>query len=106
MNSGGAAADSAAASANSRAWCGDSSQAGSVFLGSPVSAMAWQRQPPKSASLRAQERQGSGIQSVPRKAWKAGLSDQIQARSWSRTLENSRLGMLAAAWQGSTRPLG
>ena len=36
-------------------------------LASPVSAKAWQRQPPKSIWRRAQLRHGSGIQSVPRK---------------------------------------
>jgi len=46
----------------------DSAHAGSVCAGSRVMAKAWQRQPPQSISLRSQERQGSGIQSVPRKA--------------------------------------
>ena len=39
-----------------------------MFAASPVIAKAWQRQPPKSISLRSQERHGSFIQSVPRKA--------------------------------------
>ena len=39
---------------------------------SPVSAKAWQRQPPKSCSRRGQLAHGSFIQAVPRKALKAG----------------------------------
>ena len=38
---------------------------------SPVSAKAWQRQPPQSASRRSQLRQGSGIQAVPQGQWEA-----------------------------------
>src|SRR6266851_3299121 len=45
---------------------GDSVQAGSVLPALPVSAKAWQRQPPKSISLNSQLRHGSGIQPVPR----------------------------------------
>ena len=37
-------------------------QTGSVFAASPVSANAWQRQPPKSTAFRGQLRQGSFIQ--------------------------------------------
>ena len=45
---------------------GDSVQAGSVLPASPVSAKAWQRQPPKSISRNSQLLQGSFIQPVPR----------------------------------------
>ena len=45
---------------------GEKLQAGSVLPASPVSAKAWQRQPPKSTSLKAQLWHGSGIQPVPR----------------------------------------
>ena len=45
---------------------GDSVQAGSVLPASPVSAKAWQRQPPKSTSWNSQLLHGSGIQPVPR----------------------------------------
>ena len=68
---------------------------------SPVRASAWQRQPPKSFSLRGQDRQGSRIQSVPRKALKAGNSAQISASARSRTDQKASPGILSAAWQGS-----
>src|ERR671917_2916828 len=89
-----------------RAWWGESEQAGSVAAASPTIASAWQRQPPQSRSLRSQERQGSGIQSVPRKAVKAGEEVQISARDRSCTDQKSRLGMVSAAWQGRTLPDG
>ena len=75
---------------------------------SPVSRSAWQRQPPKSSSWRSsgQVRHGSGIQSVPRKRVNASDSNQIPASGWSRTLANSRPGIVDAAWQGSTSPFG
>jgi len=69
-------------------------------------AMAWQRQPPQSISLKAQERQGAFIQSVPRKALKAGEFAQISASECSRTFQNSSPVMDSAAWQGSTLPMG
>jgi hypothetical protein len=69
-------------------------------------AKAWQRQPPKSCSRRRQPRQGSFIQSVPQKAWNAGECNQISANECSRTFQNSRVGMVSAAWQGSTLPVG
>ena len=72
MNGGGGIANSFLATLNIASCSGDSSQAGSVAVASPARAIAWQRQPPKSTSFSAQDRQGSGIQSVPRKAWKAG----------------------------------
>src|SRR3546814_1985128 len=61
-----ALADSVVASACMAACSGERAQAGSTVPASPVSAKAWQRQPPQSISRRSQERQGSGIQSVPR----------------------------------------
>mgnify|MGYP006863106953 CR=1 FL=1 len=54
---------SAAISASSAARWGERRQTGSVARGSPASAIAWQRQPPKSRSFSSQLRQGSGIQS-------------------------------------------
>src|SRR5690606_9703614 len=49
-----------------RWWCGDSSQTGSAFVGSPVRRYAWQRQPPKSRVLSGQLRHGSFIHASPR----------------------------------------
>src|SRR6185437_250203 len=98
--------DSASAVATMRAWSGDLWQAGSALRASPVRASAWQRQPPQSISRRSQERQGSRIQSVPRKALKAGFECQISASEWSRTLQNSSPGIDSAAWQGSALPDG
>ena len=43
---------------------------------------------------------------VPRNAWNAGELCQICANGWSRTDQNSRPGMVSAAWHGSTRPDG
>jgi hypothetical protein len=54
-------------------------QTGSVFSAAPVSANAWQRQPPKSTVLRGQLRQGSRIQSSPRNAWNASEFCQIHS---------------------------
>ena len=51
-------------------------------------------------------RHGSCIQSVPRKRANASDSSQIQSSEWSRTLANSSPGIVDAAWQGSTSPLG
>src|SRR5215213_6155326 len=85
---------------------GDSVQTGSVLPASPVSAKAWQRQPPKSMVLRGQETQGSRIQSVSRNAANAGERSQMARSGYSRTLQNVRPGMLSAAWQGRTLPLG
>jgi hypothetical protein len=68
--------------------------------------MAWQLQPPKSISLKAQERQGSFIQSVPRKALKADPFSQMSSRVRSFTLSKTRLGIDYAAWQGRTLPAG
>ena len=67
--------------------------AGSVFAASPVKAMAWQRQPPKSISARGQLRHGSFIQLVPRYFWKACPLSQMSARRFSLTLSNSRPGI-------------
>jgi hypothetical protein len=64
---------------------GESSQAGSVTLASPVNSAAWQRQPPKSISRNSQLLQGSGIHSVPRNRMKASDSSQIQRRDFQRT---------------------
>ena len=72
-------ADSISAVLKMRSWCGEKLQAGSVLPASPVSAKAWQRQPPKSTSLKAQLCQGSGIQPVPRYMMKASELAQIQA---------------------------
>ena len=52
--------------------------------------MAWQRQPPKSCSRLAQERQGSCIQSVPRYAKKAGERCQISSRLWLRPVSREK----------------
>ena len=68
--------------------------------------MAWQRHPPKSISLKAQERQGSFIQEVPRKALNALEFSQISRSGLSLTLSKLRNLMLSAAWQGSTLPDG
>src|SRR3982074_474624 len=86
---------------------GDSVQAGSVLPASPVSAKAWQRQPPKSTSLNSQLLQGSGIQPVPRERLKASEFCQIQAiERFDRTDKNSRPVMVSAAWQGRILPAG
>ena len=63
---------------------------GRCCAASPVIANAWQRQPPKSISRKAQERHGSFIQSVPRKALKASEFSQMSSSGRSRTLSNSR----------------
>src|SRR5262245_5307718 len=88
------------------AWSGDKWQTGSVAVALPVSAKAWQRQPPKSMSRRAQLAHGSGIQSVPRNARNAGDAIQISASGCSRTFQNTSPGIDSAAWQGSTFPDG
>src|SRR6516164_4427536 len=86
---------------------GDSAQAGSVLAASPVSAKAWQRQPPKSISRNSQLLHGSFIQPVPRYLLKASEFCQIQAIEWlERTDKKSSPVMLSAAWQGSTLPAG
>src|SRR5262245_66205668 len=79
---------------------------GSAAAASPKIAKSWQRQPPKSRSRRAQLAHGSFIQLVPRKALKAGECSQMSPSERSRTDQNSRPGMLSAAWHGSTRPEG
>ena len=50
--------------------------------------------------------QGSRIQPVPRKASNAGERPQISRSGRSRTLQKVRPGMVSAAWQGRTLPLG
>ena len=80
-------------------WSGDRWHTGSVRAASPVSRNAWQRHPPKSISRRPQLRQGSGIQSVPRKRWKSGDSAQIHASESLRTFKRGR-GSTCAAGQG------
>src|SRR5262249_52102278 len=79
---------------------------GAVGGESPVSAKAWQRQPPKSSSRRGQLAHGSFIHAVPRKALKAGEFAQISASEWSRTFQNSSPVIDSAALQGSTWPAG
>src|SRR5579883_838050 len=100
----GDAASSRAAARSSRS--GEKAQAGSTRAASPVSAKAWQRQPPQSISRRSQERHGSGIQAVPRKRLKASEPYQMSARLASLTEGKSKPGRLSAAWQGSTLPAG
>src|SRR5262245_43252709 len=106
MNAGGAACASCSAVATRSRCNGDSEQAGSVAVASPVSANAWQRQPPTSLVLRGQLRQGSAIQSVPRNALNAAPSYQISASGRSLTLSNSSVVMVSAAWHGRTLPDG
>src|SRR6516162_6850633 len=77
-----------------------------VRAGSPVSAKAWQRQPPQSISRRSQERQGSAIHAVPRNRAKAAEWYQISARLASPTVGKRNPGRLSAAWHGSTLPDG
>src|ERR1700684_3299618 len=91
-----------AASAATRLAPGARWQTGSVARAFPVKAKAWQRQPPKSISRRAQDWHGSAIQAVPRKALKAGEFAQMSASECSRTDQNSRPGIDSAAWQGET----
>ena len=81
-------------------------QTGSVFSAAPVSANAWQRQPPKSTVFRGQLRQGSRIHSSPRKARKAEDSCQIHSSERSRTLSNDSVVIWVAPWHGSTFPSG
>src|ERR1700684_2886155 len=95
-----------AASAATRLAPGARWQTGSVARAFPVKAKAWQRQPPKSISRRAQDWHGSAIQAVPRKALKAGEFAQMSASECSRTDQNSRPGIDSAAWQGKTLPAG
>src|SRR6267143_6286076 len=86
---------------------GDSVQAGSVLPASPVSANAWQRQPPKSTSLNSQLLHGSGIQPVPRYRLKASEFCQIQAiECFERTDSNCSPVMDSAAWHGKILPDG
>src|SRR3954451_20018798 len=101
------AAASTSASLKIRSCIGESVQAGSVLPASPVSAKAWQRQPPKSTSLNSQLLHGSRIQPVPRYRLNASEFCQIQAIEWfDRTDRNSRPVMLSAAWQGRILPAG
>jgi hypothetical protein len=65
------------ASLATSAYQGERWQTGSVARAAPVSARAWQRQPPKSSNRRGQLAHGSRIQSVPRNALKAGDDCQI-----------------------------
>src|SRR5262249_54078846 len=88
------------------AWSGARWHTGSVAVGLPVSAKAWQRQPPKSSSRRGQLAHGSFIHAVPRKALKAGECVQISASERARTFQNSSPVIDSAAWQGSTLPAG
>src|SRR5882724_4968647 len=81
-------------------------QTGSVAVGSPVSDMAWQRQPPKSRWRRSQDLQGSCIQSSSRNFWNAGEFSQISVSDFSFTFSNWIPGITPAAWQGSTAPTG
>src|SRR5215471_20803017 len=100
MKSAVAAMASRLASARS-GWSGDNTQTGSVRPASPVSAKAWQRQPPQSISRRSQERHGSGIQSVPRNRANAREPYQISARlAASLTLGKSKSGKGSAAGHG------
>src|SRR5260370_19152684 len=87
-------------------WSGDKWHTGSAPLGLPVSAKAWQRQPPQSISRRSQERQGSIIQSVPRKRMKASELRQIASRLVVPTEGKESPGNVSAAWQGSALPAG
>ena len=54
-------------------------QEGSVSAASPVTAKAWQRQPPRSSSLRGQLAHGSFIQPKPRYFSSASDDSQIVA---------------------------
>src|SRR5262249_41563566 len=81
-----------AASSATRAWSGARWHTGSVAAASPVSAKAWQRQPPKSTSRRGQLAHGSFIHAVPRKALKAGEFAQISASACSRTFQKRDRG--------------
>jgi hypothetical protein len=85
---------------------GVSVQTGSGLAASPVSAKAWQRQPPKSTAFRGQVRQGSFIHESPRNAWNPGGSCQIHRSECSRTVGKESEVMLFAAWQGRAWPLG
>ena len=76
---------------------GESEQTGSVAPASPVTRNAWQRHPPKSTSLRAQERQGSGIQASPRNRVNASDSFQIHSSERARTFSNCSVVMRPAA---------
>ena len=60
-------------------------------------AMAWQRHPPKSMSLKAQDRQGYFIQDVPRKALNASEFSQMSRSGLSFTLSKLRKVMVSAA---------
>src|SRR5581483_7842312 len=106
MNDCGAVPASRSAIATSSSWSADKAHAGSVRVASPVMAKAWHRQPPQSISLRSQERHGSGIHSVPRKAWNALELCHISSRLRWRTLSKDKVVMDSAAWQGSTWPDG
>src|ERR1700690_2015986 len=85
---------------------GDSEQAGSVTLASPVRWKAWQRQPPKSIDCLSQLRHGSLIQSLPRKVSNAAEFCQISTNEDSNTLSNIRPRIVCARWQGMARPSG
>jgi hypothetical protein len=86
------------------AWSGESVQTGLAGLASPASRKACQRQPPQSISRRSQLRQGSAIQSVPRKRLKASERYQMSARLLSRTDGKAIPGSVSAAWQGTDLP--
>src|SRR5262249_8941750 len=101
-----AASVCAAASSATRAWWGARWHTGSVALASPVSAKAWQRQPPKSRSRRGQLAHGSFIHALPRKAVKAGEVAPMAATESSRTVQNCRRAIASAGWQGNALPAG
>src|ERR1700744_653072 len=101
------AADSDSAILKILSCSGDSVQAGSVLPALPVSAKAWQRQPPKSTSLNAQLWHGSGIQPGPRYLLKGSELAQIHAIEWfDRTDSKLRSVIVSAAWQGRILPAG
>ena len=77
-----------------------------MLAASPVSAKAWHRHPPQSSSRRSHERQGSGIQSVPRYFMNASEDSQIAFRLFSTTVSNCSPVIDSAAWHGRTLPEG
>lgn len=75
----------------------DLAQAGSASAAAPAKANAWQRHPPQSCVLIAQERHGSRIQPVPRNAWKASDASHMSCNLLRCTLSNSSPWIVCAA---------
>ena len=77
-----------------------------MLAASPVKAIAWQRQPPKSISSRGQLRQGSFIQLGAAILLEGLAVEPDVGETFVFDVVELETGKHSAAWQGSTRPCG